>query len=76
MNDRGLSLSPTDMLKGYLLANITDEAAKLKANHTWKDRIGKHRGLPSGEWGIAGKPATTTDIKELLRVGQKATAGC
>jgi 4-oxalocrotonate tautomerase len=29
----------------------------------------------SGEWGIAGKPATTTDIKELLQAGQKATAG-
>jgi hypothetical protein len=26
MNDRGLSLTPTDMLKGYLLANITDRA--------------------------------------------------
>jgi uncharacterized protein with ParB-like and HNH nuclease domain len=25
MNDRGLSLSPTDMLKGYLLANISSE---------------------------------------------------
>ena len=24
MNDRGLSLTPTDMLKGYLLANITE----------------------------------------------------
>jgi hypothetical protein len=29
----------------------------------------------SGEWGIAGKPATTTDIKELLQAGQKVTAG-
>jgi 4-oxalocrotonate tautomerase len=29
----------------------------------------------SGEWGIAGKPATTADIKELLQAGQKATAG-
>jgi len=28
MNDRGLSLTPTDMLKGYLLANITDEQKK------------------------------------------------
>ncbi|MDA8015130.1 MAG: DUF262 domain-containing HNH endonuclease family protein [Gammaproteobacteria bacterium] len=25
MNDRGLSLTPTDMLKGYLLANISDD---------------------------------------------------
>jgi uncharacterized protein with ParB-like and HNH nuclease domain len=32
MNDRGLSLSPTDMLKGYLLANITDEKKRSEAN--------------------------------------------
>ena len=29
----------------------------------------------SGEWGIAGKPATTADIKELLQASQKTTAG-
>ncbi len=29
----------------------------------------------SGEWGIAGKPATTSDIKDLLKAGQKADAG-
>ncbi|WP_066061423.1 DUF262 domain-containing protein [Neobacillus soli] len=39
MNDRGLSLNPTDMLKGYLLANIKDERAKEKANSLWKKRI-------------------------------------
>lgn len=38
MNDRGLSLSPTDMLKGYLLANI-DEAKRTAANTLWRDRI-------------------------------------
>lgn len=38
-NDRGLSLNPTDMLKGYLLANIKDEQAKIKANALWKKRI-------------------------------------
>ncbi|HXG01118.1 MAG TPA: DUF262 domain-containing protein [Bacteroidota bacterium] len=36
MNDRGLSLSPTDMLKGYLLANITDETKRTTAAQTWK----------------------------------------
>lgn len=36
MNDRGLSLSPTDMLKGYLLANIEDEAKRTAAAQTWK----------------------------------------
>jgi Protein of unknown function DUF262 len=39
MNDRGLSLSPTDMLKGYLLANITDTKAREKANDLWRDRL-------------------------------------
>jgi uncharacterized protein with ParB-like and HNH nuclease domain len=38
MNDRGLSLSPTDMLKGYLLANI-DENRRPVANTRWRDRI-------------------------------------
>jgi uncharacterized protein with ParB-like and HNH nuclease domain len=39
MNDRGLSLTPTDMLKGYLLANITDENRRLIAANLWKTRI-------------------------------------
>ncbi|MBM4046177.1 MAG: DUF262 domain-containing protein [Planctomycetes bacterium] len=39
MNDRGLSLSPTDMLKGYLLANIDDEAKRMDANIRWRNRI-------------------------------------
>src|SRR6185312_7978515 len=39
MNDRGLSLSPTDMLKGYLLANITDTDRRLDASNVWRDRL-------------------------------------
>src|SRR5207253_2838992 len=39
MNDRGLSLSPTDMLKGYLLANIEDNAKRIAANTRWRERI-------------------------------------
>jgi hypothetical protein len=39
MNDRGLSLSPTDMLKGFLLANIEDPAKRLDANSQWRARI-------------------------------------
>ena len=40
MNDRGLSLRPTDMLKGFLLANI-DEEHRTKVNGEWKNRIRK-----------------------------------
>src|SRR5213078_2993166 len=41
MNDRGLSLSPTDMLKGYLLANIGDPAKRSDADARWRSRIRK-----------------------------------
>jgi uncharacterized protein with ParB-like and HNH nuclease domain len=36
MNDRGLSLAATDMLKGYLLANITNEDKRNNAAAIWK----------------------------------------
>lgn len=39
MNDRGLRLTPTDMLKGYLLANIADPKQRAKANTLWRSRI-------------------------------------
>jgi hypothetical protein len=39
MNDRGLSLTPADMLKGYLLANVTDAEKRTHASRTWKDRV-------------------------------------
>jgi hypothetical protein len=36
MNDRGLSLTPADMLKGYLLASITDTDKRTRASTVWK----------------------------------------
>src|SRR5208283_5407462 len=39
MNDRGLSLTPADMLKGYLLANIADVEKRTRANNVWKNRV-------------------------------------
>jgi hypothetical protein len=58
MNDRGLSLSPTDMLKGYLLANI-DEAKRTSANTRWRDRI--------RELNDAGKEVESDFFKTWLR---------
>lgn len=40
MNDRGLKLTPADMLKGYLLANIDDGKDRNKANEVWRSRFG------------------------------------
>jgi hypothetical protein len=59
MNDRGLSLTPTDMLKGYLLANIMDSPHRTAASQVWKNQIGKLQEL--------GKDEDADGIKSWLR---------
>ena len=59
MNDRGLSLTPTDMLKGYLLASITDVDYRTKASEIWKRQIGKLQHV--------GKDEDADGIKAWLR---------
>jgi len=39
MNDRGMNLSPTEMLKGYLLSKIEDDDKSFELNELWKERI-------------------------------------
>lgn len=39
MNDRGLPLSPTEMLKSHLLANVSGSDARQQLNTLWKVRI-------------------------------------
>ncbi len=39
MNDRGLSLNTSEMLKGYLLSEIKDDIERNKANDIWKDTV-------------------------------------
>ncbi|MBK8688710.1 MAG: DUF262 domain-containing protein [Betaproteobacteria bacterium] len=59
MNDRGLSLTPADMLKGYLLANITDSEKRARASGIWKERV---RALAE-----LGKDEDADGIKSWLR---------
>jgi len=59
MNDRGLSLTPADMLKGYLLANITDGEKRTRASDVWKARV---RALAE-----LGKDEDADGIKSWLR---------
>ena len=59
MNDRGLSLTPTDMLKGYLLANITDADSRNSASHLWRKRVTSLQDL--------GKEEDADAIKAWLR---------
>lgn len=39
MNDRGLSLTSTEMLKGYLLSEIKDDEKREKLNNLWKEKV-------------------------------------
>lgn len=59
MNDRGLSLSPLDMLKGYLLANISDVGQRNEAARLWRERMEALRKL--------GKDEDTDAVKAWLR---------
>ena len=59
MNDRGLSLTPTDMLKGYLLANIADGERRNAANQLWRKQVSSLQDL--------GKEEDADAIKGWLR---------
>lgn len=39
MNDRGLSLNPSEMLKGYLLSEINDDDQRKEANEIWQRTV-------------------------------------
>lgn len=43
MNDRGLSLSLPDMLKGYLLANVRAQGDQANLDRIWRDQVGRLR---------------------------------
>jgi uncharacterized protein with ParB-like and HNH nuclease domain len=59
MNDRGLSLTATEMLKGYLLSEIIDNDERLKANELWKSKMLELKSL--------GKEQESDCIKTWLR---------
>lgn len=59
MNDRGLSLTPTEMLKGYLLSKIENDSIRQQANDLWKKRILELKSL--------GKEEESDFIKNWIR---------
>ncbi|HOE00087.1 MAG TPA: DUF262 domain-containing protein [Kiritimatiellia bacterium] len=67
MNDRGLSLTPTDMLKGYLLANITNDNQRNQAGDTWKKRIAELNALGKEEDADAIKSWLRSQYAETIR---------
>ena len=49
VNDRGLSLTPADMLRGYLLSNIKDTGRRNHASKVWRARSQTLKQIGKGE---------------------------
>lgn len=49
MNDRGLSLTSAEMLKGYLLSEVADDKEREKLNNAWKVKMLALKELGKGE---------------------------
>ncbi|MAQ18475.1 MAG: hypothetical protein CMN30_27210 [Sandaracinus sp.] len=71
MNDRGLSLSLPEMLKGYVLANITHEADQRTVNESWKKHIQALRELGPEEDVDFFKSWLRARHAETIRPGKK-----
>ena len=66
MNDRGLSLTPADMLKGYLLAHVTDDEDRLRAGQCLEGAHHRPGGSRQGrgcrrDQGVAEEPVRRDD---------------
>jgi len=72
MNDRGLSLSPLDMLKGFLLANITDEKARLRTGIKWKQQVAALAELGKDEDADAFKAWLRSQYADSIRERKKS----
>ena len=49
MNDRGLNLTTTEMLKGYLLSHLDADNIKRELNKIWKKQISDLKNIRKGE---------------------------
>jgi hypothetical protein len=74
MNDRGLSLSPADMMKGYLLANISDAMERARVDCSWKVRVGALRDLGKDEDADGIKAWLRSQHAESIRERRRAAA--
>lgn len=74
MNDRGLNLTSTEMLKGYILSNIKDIKQKQKLNDTWRDKILNLKNISKEEDLEFFKAWLRAKYAETIRPGKKGAA--
>jgi uncharacterized protein DUF262/uncharacterized protein DUF1524 len=74
MNDRGKPLSPTDMLKGYLLACVPDPERKQALNELWAAEMMELRSLGKNEEAAFFKAWLRSQHSEAIRQRQANTS--
>ena len=73
MNDRGLNLTATEMLKGYLLSNLNSDENKIKLNELWKERITDLREIDKEEDMEFFKAWLRAKYAKSIRLGKKGS---
>jgi len=70
MNDRGLNLTPTEMLKGYILSRFSDPKKRQKANNIWRDAVQKLQSYEKDEDQRFFQAWFRSQYAETIRVGK------
>ncbi len=73
MNDRGLNLTPTEMLKGYLLSKVPNEK-KIRLNDLWRKRISELHEYDKSEDLEFFKAWLRAKYADTIRPGRKGAA--
>ena len=71
MNDRGLNLTPTQMLKGFLLSQVVEEDEKTILNEIWKNMIFELHKITENEDLEFFKSWLRAKYAETIRAGKK-----
>jgi len=71
MNDRGLSLTPLDMLKSFLIANVINETERNRINNLWKQTTNQLLELDKEEPSNAVKAWLRSQYADSIRERKK-----
>ena len=74
MNDRGLNLTPTEMLKGYVLSNLGDNEQKVRLNEIWRSNVFELNRIEKDEDLEFFKAWLRAKYAETIRPGRKGAA--
>ena len=74
MNDRGLNLTSTEMLKGYILSNIKEDSKKSELNNIWRDEISELKDISKEEDLEFFKAWLRAKYADTIRQGRKGAA--